>query len=450
MTFSTSDFAAIIAAVLAVPLTWINRYRVCRFLKANLTPCKLNTDKGFVVLVADLADDPGCTQTNHLVEALGKIGGFQVSTTARILSAEPVASDRGRELERLKEHAQSLLREFNADVLVWGKYYKDTFQLGFVPRERASTNDLRDGLTGYDIKPDFTIPLELTEHLRDILQMTILDHIKPSTNESGTYLVGKLLPLTQKIEKYLQNSTNYPEEQQSRVWHMLGVALNTIGEQTGDKSYLYKAIEAQGKATDATQRSSEPKKWANCKINMANTLARLGELDSDTKLLGEALETYGLALEEYSRTEEPRIWAIIQNNIGSTLHMIGERESGTKYLVDAVAAFKDALEVRTHERSPSDWAMTKDNLGSVLRSIGEREKGTATFEESVFAYKDALKVRTRKSTPLFWAATQNNLGGSLHRLGERMLSREIFKEAAHAYKEALKEYTKELLPSDLT
>ena len=437
---ATALSAAILAAILTVVLDWFNRHRLPRFFRRNFTSFKLPATIGFTVLVADLDGEPECKRTNHLVEALGKMGGFHVRTAGVVLKCAPVAGTLAGAQSRLRDKAQALLREHRADVLVWGRHHETAFQLGIVPRE----GDVKTGdeLAGYDITPDFTLPEELAGAVRDLLNLAILTSIRPTTEESGSFLVTWMRPLAPKLEASLKDAKTLPAEQARVAWHALGQAYAIIGGLTGDNKALEQAIDAFHKAVALTSREAQAGAWAMTQGNLAVALQTLGERKNSTARLEEAAGVYREILGLFAQEAALQGWAMTQNNLGSVLQTLGERESGTKRLEDAVLAFREALKQYTRERVPLNWAMAQNNLGTALARLGERENGTKQLEEAVQAFREALKEYTRERMPLDWAMTQNNLGTALHTLGERENGTKSLGKAVLAFHEALKERTR--------
>ncbi|MBU1230406.1 MAG: tetratricopeptide repeat protein [Proteobacteria bacterium] len=409
---SPADFWVVVAAILTATIGLVNRHRIQRFFQRNFSPLRLPASDGFTVLVADLERDPDCTRTNHLVEALGKLGGFHVRTTATVLTCAPVAGDLAGAQARLRDRAQALLRENSADVLVWGRHYENTFQLGFVARQGDAQAEA--GLTGYDIKPDFTLPNELTAGLRALLELTILTSIRPATKETGTYLVDKIRPLVLRLEAYLigtenvKGATDLTEEQLATAWHSLGLAYSTLGQQAGDNDALGQALDAYHKALAHISREAQAKTWARTQGNLAVALRTLGERENSTTRLEEAAGVYREILGVFTQEAAPLAWATTQNNLGNALAILGERESGTERLEQAVQAYAEALKEYTRQRAPLSWATTQNNLGTALWSLAEKSQDPAQAREALKHYEAAHGVFSQ-AAPYYREVVEGNM-----------------------------------------
>jgi len=300
------------------------------------------------------------------------------------------------------ERALELLREANANVMIWGEALDlkidGPMRLHWTANTQAKLNKSSD-----KYRPDETnydLPKLFWTDLTDVLSLLSTSQSAAFSRQKGSYVADQLEPFIKRV-RLLVASHTLVEEQDESLRLVLANGLQIYGQQRGDSAALQEAVSA-----------------------------------------------YREVLKEHTRERVPLDWATTQNNLGNALSTLGERESGTARLDEAVSAYREALKVRTRERVPLDWAMTQNNLGIALSTLGERESGTARLDEAVSAYREALKEYTRKRVPLDWAMTQNNLGTALWTLGERESGTARLDEAVSACREALKEYTREREPLD--
>jgi tetratricopeptide (TPR) repeat protein len=125
-------------------------------------------------------------------------------------------------------------------------------------------------------------------------------------------------------------------------------------------------------------------------LNQAHELHSQGDEFGDNSALFEAVDVYRKALVLALYSQRWFDWATTQNNLGNALSILGKRDSGTAKLEEAVVAYREVLKEWTRERVPLDWATTQNNLGNALSILGERESGTVKLEEAVAAYREAL------------------------------------------------------------
>ena len=318
-----------------------------------------------------------------------------------------------------------MLAERHGDVLISGDVATagKGLRLRILPSDasarthRGSSDGRRPGEY---ILTETGLPLDFDQDFNAVLVALIAASIAPATERQGHYLVDLLEPAAGRLKRLCANMPDGLEwDQRGSLWHGLGLAAYTVGEQKGQGDWLEQAVAAFREALKEETRERVPLQWAETQNNLGSALQALGKRESGTARLDEAVAAYRAALEEWTREHAPFQWAGTQNNLGNALQALGERESGTARLDEAVAAYREALKERTRERVPLQWATTQSNLGNALAILGEGESGTARLDEAVTAYSEALKERTLERVPLQWAMTQNNLGLVLAMLGER-------------------------------
>ncbi len=280
----------------------------------------LPTGERFVVLIADLeGDDDKRTHTRHVAAALQPHEGLDVTR----VGPGPEWGIESRDV--FEARARRLLAERRGDVLISGDVATvgKGLRLRILPSD-ASARTPRDSSDGrrpgeYALT-ETGLPLSFDQDFNAVLLALIAASVAPATERQGHYLVDLLEPAAGKLERLCANMPGgLQPDQRGTLWHGLGLAAYTVGEQRGRQDWLEQAVAA-----------------------------------------------YGEALKEYTRERVPLDWAMIQNNLGNALRRLGERESGTARLEEAVAAYEEALQERTRERVPLDWAATKNNLGLAL------------------------------------------------------------------------------------
>src|SRR5262249_42420965 len=152
--------------------------------------------------------------------------------------------------------------------------------------------------------------------LSDILRLLVVTQSAAFNGEEGHFVADRLHPFIARVRHLLEGDAakNWTPEDVARTKLVLGKALYTIGEQSGNNESLSKAI-----------------------------------------------SVYHEALGGFTQQQHPFDWAATQNNLGNALAVLGQRESGTAHLQQAVAAYQQALLEWTRERVPLDWATTQNN-----------------------------------------------------------------------------------------
>ena len=278
----------------------------------------------FTILIADLDGDNDRQQTRHVRAALLGRPGLEVHLTGQLLQVADLGSQTEAQIEA-ERRGRKLLEEGNGDLLIWGEVRATDKELNLWFLSRGGTSTF--GAPSYSLTEKLSLPADFNQDLAAKLELLALASLAFPTEQEGRYLVGLLRGPAEKIERLLDRSVpGFEAGQIAGLEVAFGNAATFIGQQSGDSTWLEKAIDA-----------------------------------------------YRAALQERTRERVPLQWATIQNNLGKTLSILGERERGTACLEEAMAAYRDALKEWTRERVPLQWAMTQNNLGNVLSILGERE-----------------------------------------------------------------------------
>ena len=420
-------------------------------LVAQLTqkPLPVPAPGKFNIALAHLKGDDRHEKEQLIYESLNEFHSVAALRFDRLIASEQGSSE---EDERQgHERARALLKTSGADVMIWGVVLKDGGKslpkLYWTP-----SGDMGHALSSgrYQMTENLRLPSIFWHDLTNVLGLLVATSAAESYTQQGQYAADKLEPFIERVRSLLRTSTaeSWNADTRAKVLEILGDALTTYGDQSGQSEALREAIAAYTDALKEYTREKAPNDWAMTQNNLGNALQILGGRESDPGNLKEAVTAYQEALKERTREKSPVQWAMTQNNLGSALQTLGERQSDPARLEEAVIAYREALREYTREKAPFDWAMTQNNLGNALKTLGERKSEPARLEEAVAAYREALKEYTREKVPLHWAATQNNLGTALRLLGERESDRGRLEEALAANREALQERRREKVPLD--
>ncbi|MGF6489144.1 tetratricopeptide repeat protein [Pseudomonas frederiksbergensis] len=345
------------------------------------------------------------------------------------------------------ERAKSLLDRSNAQVVIWGEALHTNADAPM--RLHWTTNSgVKLEKTSEKYQPvsgSYDLPQLFRSDLNGVLALLASSQAASFSEQDGKFVADRLKPFIERVRGLIASDL-VSGARQASLQMVLGDALMTYGDQSGDNVALLEARKAYQEALSKFSRQNEPQQWAEIQCNLATILAMSGRREAGTIQLEQAVAIYQDVLSDYPRAQAPLDWATMQNNLGAMLLTIGEREGETAQLEKAVVVFQEALKEATRKRAPLEWATTQSNLGTALMALGERETGTARVEQAVTAYKLALTERARERVPLDWAATQNNLGDALLVLGDRGTGTALQEQAVAAFQEALKERTRERVP----
>jgi len=421
----------------------------------------------FTVAVARLEDDEKADMEMTIardLRDLGKSNGIAVLEFPRVISDEDPPAGHAK--------ARKWLNESGAQILIWGRVLvvpgrPAVPQLYWTNSEGSSE---RNESGRYGLDENLRLPPVFQIDLSEILRLLVVTQSCAFHAEEGNFVADRLRPFIERVSHLLEGDAakKWTAENIARTEVILGGALFTVGEQSGDNVALSEAIDLnKGALTGFTRQQYPldwaqtqndlggaltelgPLGWAQTQNNLGGALVRLGEREPGISDLQEAVAGLRVTLEVRTRGRVPLDWAQTENNLGLALADVGERESGTpsKHLTEkAVAAYRAALEEWTRARVPLDWAIAQNNLGDALIDLGKHESGTQHLSEAVATFNAALEVRTQARVPLDWAMTQHNLGTALLTIGERETGTQHLTEAVAAYRAALEERTRARVP----
>jgi tetratricopeptide (TPR) repeat protein len=406
---------------------------------SRVTSRRLPTARGdrFSVAIVHLVDDE-----DHRAEMLLKTS-LSDFTAVETLSLNREITEEG---DAGHEHARRLLREVEADAMIWGRVLR--FPGSTVPKLYWTLRrDVAPKKASEHYRPteELKLPEVFWEDLKNVIQLLIATAAADINALEGQYTAEYLSPFVARVMQVLATA-NLTLQRRAPIEFILGDTLTSLGDQTGDNECLHTAISAYQRALLGYDRDNASSEWAMTQNNLGTALTTLGERENDSARLQTAVEAYRNALLERPRERVPLRWATTQNNLGNALRILGERENDSARLQAAIEAYQNALLEYTRERVPLQWARTQNNLGNGLSTLGRREDDSARLQAAVEAYRNALLERTRERVPLQWATTQNNLGNALSMLGERENDSARLQAAVEAYQNALLERTRERVP----
>jgi tetratricopeptide (TPR) repeat protein len=405
----------------------------------------------FNVAIAHLKGDGEQHQNEELIrDSLKEEFPSVVTLSFDRLIAPDEANSMNAEHEGI-ERARALLATSGADVLIWGHVIQHDGnslpKLYWTP-----TQNLAHGppAARYQVTETLGLPVIFWRDLTGILGLLIATRDAELSEKDNRYTADKLKLFIARVRALVTGSKaeHWDSFMLARVQLILGSALQTYGEQTGENPPLQDAVTFYREALHEQTRAKAPLDWAVIENNLGVALEVLGERSSDEAQLNDAVIAYRAALTVYTRAKDPLKWAMTQNNLGNVFKVLGDLTSDPTRLTDATAAYREVLKEYTREKAPLDWAGAQNNLGATLETLGERSSDTSQLADALIAYREALKEYTRDTAPLRWAGTQNNLGNTLTNLGARSSDSERLTEAVTAYRAALEEYTHQKTPLD--
>lgn len=229
----------------------------------------------------------------------------------------------------------------------------------------SEASNLKKPSDRYALDKDLRLLPVFQSDLSDILQLPVVTQSAAFNNEEGRFVADRLRPFIE------------------RVQHLLD--------------------------SDSVEKRS-PEETARTRLILGNALLTVADQSGDNRALSQAVGLYQAALDGFLRKQFSLDWAGTQNNLDAALDDLGERESDIQHLTEAVAAYRAALLEYTPDRVPLYWATTQNNLGIALSDLGERTNDPATLCQALENHVAAWRVFS-KADP--YAASKAAVAGRL-------------------------------------
>jgi hypothetical protein len=262
----------------------------------------LPSGERFVVLIADLqGDDEQKSHTRHVAAALEPYKGLDVQR----IGPGPEWDIGGR--DDFDAEARRLLTARKGDVLVRGDVAtkEKALRLRFLAADAGLRPDLRGSegrRPGEYALTETGLPLDFDQDFNAVVVALVLAAVAPATERQGQYLVDAREPVAGRLQHLCEDMpAGLNDEQRGSLWHALGTAAATLGEQRGEKRWLETSIDAYQSALGVWTREAVPLSWATTHHNLGNALTSLGEGSHSPEQLEEAVSAYRAALEVWTR-----------------------------------------------------------------------------------------------------------------------------------------------------
>ena len=291
----------------------------------------------FNIAVAHLEGDDKRETERLILESLAEFPSVATLSFDRLVASQQ--GDREKAEREGHERARTLLKASGADVLIWGVVLKEGSKslpkLYWTPARDVA----RSPSAGrYQMTEALSLPSIFWQDLTNVLGLLVATSDAEFAAQEGQYMADKLAPFVQRVRGLLQSSKaeQWSAATRAQVLDILGSALATYGEQSGQ---------------------NEP--------------------------LRDAVATYREALKERTREKVPLDWAMTQNNLGTALRTLGERESDLARLEEAASAFEAALFVFRVAKADYYVQTTERNLQRVQTEISQRKKAKSAVGEKM-------------------------------------------------------------------
>lgn len=169
--------------------------------------------------------------------------------------------------------ADRVLRDYRADLVLWGEVVKqgDSMRLFLRGTGKQETQVLVFDKGLAKERPDGV--------LGAVVCAVAVSQVAPATQEAGRYLAAQLRPVAGRLEALLRDTRMVPVGERGSLHHALGLAFCVIGEQAGEGAALRRAVAAYEAALGVFRQFDAPTYLATAERNLARARALLTEHD---------------------------------------------------------------------------------------------------------------------------------------------------------------------------
>ena len=182
----------------------------------------------------------------------------------------------------------------------------------------------------------------------------------------------------QSISILRQILDGYPRAQRPIEWAQLQSSLGDalmglydLDPKSGAQYAVQSAVAYRASLEELTLEH-DPLVWAEAKQGLGNALEEIGYNNSDSTYLNQAIDAYNDALKVYKSDQQPIQWATVKYELGEAFVYLGEQGPGIRYLQQGVQNYREAL-AALPEGSPQDLRNDiQDGLKIALDDLHQR------------------------------------------------------------------------------
>jgi tetratricopeptide (TPR) repeat protein len=440
------------------------------------------SEEAFRVVVSDLEQDDGLSQTKLLAEVLGRNKGIKV----RLLGRPIVLSDVG-ELATIRSAAQrdaaKQLVRLNADLLIFGRVAGDYIHLYWAARDGTLDQPrlyrINDGNSEkkQEILKDLDTQLHAVtlayirptdaqqrEELRQLLEgvspkLLGLIQQKPSSDSSRLPLLRAYGKVAHKLGMLCRGTTWFStgvktyrdllaavnnRESSAETQYALGECLADWGDMEGDPSMIKEGLEQLDAALQFYTFEEHPIRWGRIALLRAFAAYSLGQITGDKATLKDSVELARKVVDRSDSIGDRFITKESMSILGLALTAAGVAMQSEDALAEAVVTLRNAVAFESF----TDVLIPSTNLGQALHALGKLRNDPRLLAEAASVCISVLSVQNRNASPRDWARCQNLLGLATLELGIMRRHPAQATKAIKAFKQSLEIFEHDTAPRD--
>lgn len=342
----------------------------------------------------------------------------------------------GRNFFDFYDAGQKILKQYQADVLIWGFRKDDKIRLNFQTEkqyERAELSLLDELCLPLGFFQDKTLPTQLFDLICAVAVMAaevkngaakqkvlqnLVDKISREKSPQGLdieympyilnmlaliYLQARLNNLNITDVKAISGMLDGAQKYAARLGDVLlvgsvyanyGKLYQYAAENFNQHRYAFlkNAIENNRRAQKCFNRYAYPYDFGLLAYRNSQLYFAYWRQISDVQALRDAVFNLREAEKIFSMAAFPYFWAMIQDKLGFYLSLLGLFSHSDEISMLAVENYKNRQKVFAKESWPLKWAKTQENIGNIFYNTGKWLKDESYLEESIKYYEDAAEI----------------------------------------------------------
>ncbi len=460
---------AVVLALLIIVVIGYWQYRTesqqqACYQSASMQPA-VSSGQTFRVVIGRFAGDEGNQVQQRLASVLSEDKRLQQQLqvfTGCFSKQFDAAISFEQQIIQAHQAAQQQLRDYSADLLVWGERYGDRVSLRFTSGV-GQYQQRRFTFLGRPVQVtenDFVMNIGLNDDsvFQGEFQSTVLSLMAP-TDAAASALLQSLLSqynyaglwLKEAVISDSQLIARISRQSDPKLYQLTLTQLcyqrRLLGDIENSLNQYQQALEACVKARELIDPELQRMPWANLTSNMAVLNIRLQLYSRDnhqrvTRLTQarEQLESVRTTFDQYATDAEK---ATFYQNYAAVFVRLSQVEPirGADYLKQALALGAQSLLVSDGQKAPLDHAQRLQNVCVMKYSLGRIENDPTYLQSALDDCQSARRMVDPSLHPKIAAMILNNLAVSYAILADILVSPELLKKALDHFEQAQQIYT---------
>ena len=397
-------------------------------------------DIKFKVVIIDFYDRGNDNGAQNLAQALSDVQGLDVSCFKPDFDLSFLNFE-SRNFFDLIERGQTILKQTNADVLVWGYRQNQDIRLNFqTAGQYLSNEEAFVGLLDCMYLPASATEDggHLSEALKDLLSGTIISAVDKKEKEIKIYKKFLLKKIINRISQ-IDSAKELGTEHMPYIMNQLGLIYMSVAA-FGNQENDFKIV------TNLFETALKYQKQVIDNTHLGCIYLHLGQLnDYASVYMGKhpafyfrsAIYNYQMAQKYFGKYTYPYDHGHICYKLSGLYYNYWKQTEDLQALRDATSQLRECEKIFSQAQFPDFWGHIQGNLGYLLHNLAHITQSPQMCQIAVNAYRNQQKIITENHQPFFWAQIQQKIAEIYYLEGKISKNPEALEEALSCFHDAL-------------